>query len=136
MRRYARAVSCTDAARDYLLSQFKASNLSASYIAAYAANTSCATVAGNPVPCINNIQINDQTMSTGHYDDFAVTSVGLATGVNTTQNTGVNDISNRIIKGGLGGQMYRMTVVCNNTAAGSDAGSRQSEVEFLVRFGL
>ena len=45
---------------------------------------------------------------------------------------GVMDIVNRTRAATLGGQMYRMTVVCSDSASAT----RQSEVEFLVRFGL
>ena len=48
---------------------------------------------------------------------------------------GVSDMSNRIARVGMGGQLYRMTVVCSSGQAGG-VGAHQSEVEYLVRFGL
>jgi hypothetical protein len=41
-------------------------------------------------------------------------------------------MSNRIARVGMGGQLYRVLVVCSS----SSAGSHQNEVEYLVRFGL
>ncbi len=113
-RRYDHAVSCSDAARDLLLSQFKVYSIS-------------------PTSLTLNQVIDDQIMASGHYDNLAVTSVNAAMGF-TSETGGSNDISNRISRAGLGGQVYRMTVVCSSSAPG--ANTRQSEVEFLVRFGL
>ncbi len=113
-RRYDHAVSCSDAARDLLLSQFRVYSIS-------------------PTSLTLNQVIDDQTMASGHYDNLAVTSVSAAAGF-TSETGGSNDISNRISRAGLGGQVYRMTVVCSSSAAGPK--TRQSEVEFLVRFGL
>ncbi len=113
-RRYDHAVSCSDAARDLLLSQFKVYSVS-------------------PTSLTLNQVIDDQLMASGHYDNVAVTSVNAAVGF-TSETGGSNDISNRISRAGLGGQVYRMTVVCSSSTPG--ANTRQSEVEFLVRFGL
>jgi hypothetical protein len=113
-RRYDHAVSCSDAARDLLMSQFKAYSVS-------------------PTTLTLRQVVDDQIMATGHYDNIAVTSVVAAAGFASGLG-GVSDISNRISGAGLGGQVYRMTVVCSSS--GSDASSRMSEVEFLVRFGL
>lgn len=114
-RRYDHAVSCSDAARDYLMSQFK-------------------TYSVTPTSLTLNQAIDDQVMASGHYDNLAVTSVLAATGFASGMG-GASDVSNRIARAGLGGQVYRMTVVCTSSAS-LDASSRQSEVEFLVRFGL
>ena len=114
-RRYDHAVSCSDAARDLLMSQFKAYSVS-------------------PTTLTLNQVVDDQLMATGHYDNVAVTSVVAAVGFASGLG-GASDVSNRISKAGLGGQVYRMTVVCSSSAS-QDASTRQSEVEFLVRFGL
>ena len=45
-------------------------------------------------------------------------------------------MSNRIGRMGMGGQLYRMTVVCSAVATARHGGTRQNEVEYLVRFGL
>lgn len=113
-RRYDHAVSCSDAARDLLMSQFRAYNIS-------------------PTSLTMNQVVDDQVMASGHYDNLAVTSVVPATGFGSGVG-GASDVSNRIAASGLGGQVYRMTVVCGSSQ--TDASSRQSEVEFLVRFGL
>ncbi len=114
-RRYDHAVSCSDAARDLLMSQFRAYSVS-------------------PTSLTLNQVVDDQIMATGHYDNIAVTSVVASAGFSSGL-SGVSDVSNRVAKAGLGGQVYRMTVVCTSSAS-LDASSRQSEVEFLVRFGL
>jgi hypothetical protein len=113
-RRYDHAVSCSDAARDLLLSQFRVYNVT-------------------PTSLTLNQVVDDQLMASGHYDNLAVTSVTVAQGF-ASGTGGSNDISNRISRAGLGGQVYRMTVVCSSSAPG--AITRQSEVEFLVQFGL
>ena len=47
------------------------------------------------------------------------------------------DVSNRIARMGMGGQFYRITVVCGvGGAADGGISGRQTEVEYLVRFGL
>ena len=115
-RRYDKAVSCTDAARDLLLSEFR-------------------LYGTDPTSLTLNQVLDDQRMTSGHYDNLAVTSVSLAKGYGSGS-VGMTDVTNRVAKFGLGGQVYRMTVVCSSANAGLDAGTRQSEVEFLVRFGI
>lgn len=115
-RRNDKAVNCSDAARSLLMSQFRMYGTS-------------------PTQLTLNTQVDDQIMATGHYDNLAISSVTLATGFGST-GIGMSDVSNRITKVGLGGQVYRMTVVCTSADSGLDAATRQSEVEFLVRFGL
>ena len=116
--RYDKAVSCADAARDYLISQFR-------------------TYGTSPTLITVNTPIDDRVMTTGHFDSFSVASVKAATSASAQTAIGASDMSNRIARVGMGGQFYRMTVVC--TAAGADAGpssSQQNEIEYLVRFGL
>ena len=116
--RFDRAVSCADAAREYLVGQFRVSGV-------------------RPTTIDFVAPVNDRVMTTGHFDDFKVKSVIAASSASAHNDIGVSDVSNRIARVGLGGQFYRMTVVC--TAAGSDAGpssSQENEVEYLVRFGL
>jgi hypothetical protein len=115
------SLSCADAARDLLMSQFTA----------YGTSPTQMTLA---------TKVNDRTLRTGHYDDYdpvtkvAVQSVVAEAGV-AQANIGVSDVSNRISRTGMGGQVYRMTVVCETAAPGGGT-PRQSEVEYLVRFGL
>src|SRR5262249_38421749 len=84
-RRYDHAVSCSDAARDFLMSQFK-------------------TYSVSPTSLTLSQVVDDQIMASGHYDNLAVTSVvataGFASGMG-----GASDISNRIARAGLGGQV-------------------------------
>jgi hypothetical protein len=111
-RHYDRAVSCADAAKEMLLSQFR-------------------TYGVSPLDIQVNRVIGDQRAGTGHYDQIGQPTVTLAEGFKKTT-FGASDISNRIVRTGLGGQVYRMTVACSDS---SDA-THQSEVEFVVRFGL
>jgi len=110
-----RASTCAEAGRELLLSKFRAYGTP-------------------PTQLTLNSTLNDQNISTGHYNQFAVQSVTAVSGVGSA-GLGVSDMSNRIARVGMGGQVYRMIVVCSSTTAG-DAGAHQSEVEYLVRFGL
>ena len=111
-RHYDVAVACADGARQMLMSSFRTFGLP-------------------PASLTLDKTVSDKRYSSGHYDTFAVQSVAAATGV-STGSVGVTDIVNRTRAATLGGQMYRMTVVCSDSASAT----RQSEVEFLVRFGL
>ena len=110
-RQYDRSVACADAAREMLQGQFRLYGTS-------------------PTTLILDTPVDDKTLITGHYDSVAVTSVGAAAGA-TQGALGVSDMSNRIIRSTLGGQLYRLTVVCK-----SAGNTRQSEIEYLVKFGL
>jgi hypothetical protein len=114
-RRFDHSIGCADAARDLLMSQFH-------------------TYGVSPTQVTLSQVVGDQIMSSGHYDQLNVTSVVAATGYSSWAG-GANDISNRIARAGLGGQVYRMTVVCSSSASLNPA-TQQSEVEFVVRFGL
>jgi type II secretory pathway pseudopilin PulG len=110
-----RSSICAEAGRELLLSQFRAYGTT-------------------PTQLTLSTTINDQNLSSGHYNQFAIKSI---TAVSTVASSGfgANDMSNRIARTGMGGQAYRMVVVCSSSNAG-DAGAHQSEVEYLVRFGL
>jgi hypothetical protein len=111
-RHYDVAVECADGARQMLMSSFRTFGLS-------------------PASLTLDTNVNDKRYSSGHYDTFAVQSITAATGT-PIGSAGVTDIVNRTRGATLGGQMYRMTVVCSDSASAT----RQSEVEYLVRFGL
>jgi hypothetical protein len=111
-RHYDVAVSCADGARQMLMSQFR-------------------TFGTSPTSLTLDQTVGDKRYTSGHYDSFAVTSV-VSAGGSQAGSTGVSDIANRTQKSRLGGSVYRMTVVCTDQASAT----RQSEVEFLVRFGL
>lgn len=114
-RRFDHSISCADAARDLLMSQFHTYGMS-------------------PTLVTLSQVVGDQAMSSGHYDQLNVTSVVAASGYSAGAG-GTSDISNRIARVGLGGQVYRMTVVCSRSPS-VGAATQQSEVEFVVRFGL
>jgi hypothetical protein len=82
---------------------------------------------------LTTTQVGDQTISSGHFDNLTVTNMAPVS-TYSGSGLGVTDAANRIVRSGLGGKVYRMTVVCT-TGGGWDAGARQSEVEFLVRVG-
>jgi type II secretory pathway pseudopilin PulG len=110
-----RAATCAEAARELLLSQFRAYGTS-------------------PTQLTLSTHINDQNVSSGHYNQFAIRSVTAVAGVGSV-GLGVSDMSNRIARAGMGGQVYRIVVVCSSSNP-TDAGAHQNEVEYLVRFGL
>lgn len=112
-RHYDAAVACADGARQMLLSQFR-------------------TFGTPPSSLILDTTVNDKRYTTGHYDNFALAAVVNASGTQGGASVGVSDIANRTSRTKLGGQIYRFTVVCTDAANPT----RQSEVEFLVRFGL
>jgi Tfp pilus assembly protein PilX len=116
LRAAIRASTCAEAGRELLLSQFRA----------YGAS---------PTQLTLNSTMNDQKVSSGHYNQFAIRSVTAVVGVGSS-GFGVSDMSNRIARVAIGGQVYRMVVVCSSSKSSGDAGSHQSEVEYLVRFGL
>jgi hypothetical protein len=111
-RNYDVAISCAEGARQMLFSQFR-------------------TFGVTPSQLTLDQNVDTKRLSSGHYDQFAVQSVVPATGAQANA-VGLNDIANKTARARLGGAVYRMTVVCSDTTGGS----RQSEVEFLVRFGL
>lgn len=116
LRRHGKSVSCADGAREMLLSQLS-------------------VFGANPSELVLDRVVDDQSYSSGHYDQFAVSSVVAVTGTAPSALTGVSDISNRTGASSLGGRTWRMTVVCSSRDA-NGAASRQTEVEFLIRFGL
>lgn len=111
-RYYDSAVTCADGAREMLLSQFRTSGM-------------------GPTSLTLDQTVDTKRMTSGHYDQFAMATIVPAAGT-LAGAVGVNDIANRISRASLGGQIYRMSVVCTD----SSGTNRQSEVEFLVRFGL
>ena len=111
-RHYDVAIACADGARQMLMSSFR-------------------TFGTTPASLTLDKTVGDKRLTTGHYDTFALQSVVATTG-SAAGAVGATDIVNRTSRTRLGGQVYRMTVVCTD----STAASRQSEVEFVVRFGL
>jgi Tfp pilus assembly protein PilX len=110
-RQYDRSVACAEAAREMLNSQFRLYGVA-------------------PTSLTLNTTLDGKRLASGHYNNVAVTSVTAATG-SSSGSMGVSDMANRIVRSALGGQLYRMTVVCSSPNT-----TRQSEIEFLVKFGL
>lgn len=112
-RQYDRSVSCADAAREMLLSQFRLFGVA------------------RPTDLqLNTVVADGKEMRSGHFDQVTVQRVTVAEGA-TAGNLGMTDRANKIVEGNLGGRVYSLNVVCS-----SANNSRQAEVEFLVRFGL
>jgi Tfp pilus assembly protein PilX len=109
-RKYDRSVSCAEAGRQMLLSQFRVFGL-------------------DPTSLVLSTHVDDMNVYTGHYDNFAIRSVVAATAAQASS-IGVSDSANRLMAQ-LGGTAYRFTVVCADSRS-----SHQAEVEFQVRFGL
>jgi len=114
-RHYDETVSCADGARQMLLGQMSIYGVS-------------------PLEMVLDRSLGSTRYNSGHYDNFAVTTVTLARGT-PNNGIGVSDIANRIITTPLGGQVYRYTVVCM-VPPGDGGPAHQDEVEYLVRFGL
>jgi hypothetical protein len=110
-RHYDKSVSCAEAGREMLLSQFRVFGL-------------------DPTSLTLNTHVGDLNVYTGHYDQFGLRTVIPSSSTATGSGVGVTDVSNRL-GAQLGGTSYRFTVVCADTKS-----SHQSEVEFDVRFGL
>ena len=118
-RRYDRNVSCSEAARNLVMSKFKVGG-------------------ALPTSIIMNSVVDDRLYSTGHYDQVAIASVVAAPSTSTQATLGISDISNRVARRQLGGQLFRVTAVCSRADSVPDGGTmpEQNEVEYLVRFGL
>lgn len=111
-RHYDQSVTCADGARQMLLSQFR-------------------TFGVSPTQVVLDQTVGEKRFTSGHYDQFAIAAVTPATGTQAGA-IGVTDVANRTSRARLGGQVFRMTVVCTDRTTAT----HQSEVEFLVRFGL
>lgn len=116
-RRFDKGVSCAESARNLLLSQFR-------------------IYGSAPTSLVLNTPIDDRVLATGHFDNVAVTSVTNASSSSAITTLGATDMSNRITRRGLGGQLYRITVVCSKANASGAPTGEQNEVEYLVRFGM
>jgi hypothetical protein len=113
LRHYEASVSCADGAREMLLSQFRAFNV-------------------NPADATLNVTVDDRKLESGHYDQFNVKSVRPLAGAAALSQGAVMGMANRTQAAGLGGSPYVFTVVCTDTTGRN----RQTEIEFLIRFGL
>ena len=120
-RNYDRSVSCAEAGRQMLLSQFRVFGM-------------------DPTSIVLNTHAGNLNVYTGHYDNFAIQTVqavgkaggGGGAGGGSINGTGTAmDDANRLSATGLGGTVYRFNVVCADSN-----NDHQSEVEFEVRFGL
>lgn len=132
-------ITCADAARNLLMSQFSAYGVS-------------------PLSMTLDKTVNGYAMKTGHGDTVALSNVksveavpaGASSASGGQGNGSLSDLSNRMggtasptvaggtgsgQGGGLGGQLYRMTVTCSSPSP-SGGSARVAEVEYLVRFGL
>ena len=117
-RNYDVGINCAEGARQMLFSKFR-------------------TFGATPSQLTLDATVGDKRLVSGHYDTFTVGSVNTVTSVvvatgSQANSVGLSDIANRATRSRLGGTIYRMTVVCTDTTGQS----RQSEIEFLVRFGL
>jgi Tfp pilus assembly protein PilX len=110
--KYDVAVTCADGARELLMSQFRA-------------------FGSAPTALVLDQTVGTKRYTTGHNDSFALGTVAVSSG-SQSRAVGVSDAINRTAGVHLGGSLYRFTVVCTDTTQPS----RQSEVEFLVRFGF
>jgi hypothetical protein len=112
-RHYDASVTCADGARELLLGQFRAFNVS-----------------------IKDLQldqtIGDRRMASGHYDQFNIKSVRQLAGSGAYANDTATGTANKSLAVPLGGAPYVFTVVCSD----SGGSSRQVEIEYFIRFGI
>jgi hypothetical protein len=113
LRHYDASVSCADGAREMLLSEFRAFNV-------------------NPADATLNVTVDDRKLQSGHYDQFNVKSVRSLGGNPALSQGAIMGMANRSQAVGLGGAPYVFTVVCTDTTGRA----RQTEIEFLIRFGI
>lgn len=115
-------VSCAEAGRQLLMSQFRTAGVS-------------------PSSLTLNTPIDGTTGSTyavgGHMDTTVESVTLLPTNSFGIQRSQVRDLTN-IVAGAasLGGSPYRIIVHCEDRRSGTGANARQLEVEFGMRFGL
>lgn len=110
---YDQSVECAEGARALLMSRFRATGLDMT------------TISFNQV-------VGNRRYATGHYDNFGLLTVAaVAGGAGAGSESAVN-IANSGTTAHLGGAIYRVVVVCSD----STSNDRQSEIEFLIRFGL
>ena len=110
-RHWDRAGSCAEGARQMLLSQFRTFGIA-------------------PTAIQFQNTVGDQVFASGHYDQFNIASVGVASG--TPGGAVSGNTVNVITTTGLGTKGYRFTVVCSDSASNT----HQQEVEYLVNFGF
>ena len=112
-RQYDTSVTCADGARELLLSQFRAFNVS-----------------------IKDLQIDqtvgDRRLASGHFDQFNIKSVRALAGSNAFSNDAATGTANKSLAVPLGGAPYVFTVVCSD----STGTTRQVEIEYFIRFGI
>lgn len=113
VRHYDSSVSCADGARELLLSQFRAFNV-------------------DPASLSLDTTIGNRRLVSGHYDQFGVKSVRPLAGAGAIAQNSVMGMANKSAAVSLGGAPYVFTVVCTD----STGVGRQTEVEFLIRFGI
>lgn len=116
-RRFDKGVSCAESARNLLLSQFQLYGQA-------------------PTSLVLNTVLDDRLLATGHFDNVSVTGVTSVSSSSATTPIGATDMSNRITRRGLGGQLFRINVVCSKADGSGAPIGEQNEVEYLVRFGL
>lgn len=111
-RHHFSSTTCADGAREMLLSRFRAFNVDFSELRL-------------------DVSVAGKRYSSGHFDDFNIQSVTPLAGSQVLVEDHTMGIANRAVRVGLGGAPYRIVVTCTDTDGG-----RQTEVDFLVRFGL
>jgi hypothetical protein len=111
-RQFDRSVSCADAARELIMSQFRLFGVQPASLT------------------LNNVSSDSKIMRTGHFDQVSIVGIQAASGANQG-NLGMTDRANKILRSNIGGQPFSIHIVCS-----SANNARQMEVEFLTRFGL
>jgi hypothetical protein len=115
-----KTASCAEAARRYLLSQLQISNI-----------TSLTLDSTLPNAVVTGQRTQFKTAHYGFATEGAhpVSQLGAASVAMNNKN--VRDVSNVVIGANLGGQFYRVVVMCHEPGSGDE-----TEVEFVFRYGL
>ena len=121
-------LACADAGRQYILSRFNL--LQSTPVDLSPVNVrldkpgDVACPPGTPPP------EGGRCLRSGHMGQVSVTGIVAAPSQTGGPRRSLRDLSNTVAKSQLGGVPYLLTVHCE------DSRGRQSEVEFLVRFGI
>jgi len=118
---------CVDAARRHLLSRLTVSR------------SSVETLKDFQVKLLDSPDVNARTeMRTAHYDDLAVPQVTVVdvgtVGASSGQAVSVGNVSRK--QGTVGGDYYRVVIKCQEPSDNPAFPGRESEVEFLFRYGI
>jgi hypothetical protein len=123
-------LACADAGRQHLLSNFKLFNVRPTSLTLAQPVLNADSASGGGAACTG--RPGERCMRSGHQGENGMEVQGVrmlpAGGDRSTRN--VRDLTNTVATNSMGGSDYQVVVHCR------DARGRESEVEFVVRFGF